>query len=95
MAKKLINPKKVVVYYKCCECKTTISMSLTDVSAKAFLCNECDNLENFMQMIGIEILESEEVELKRCSNCNAPYSDIIYPICPFCGIKEKRDVKEW
>ncbi len=51
----LIDPVKVVVHYRCCECKVTITIPLKELPAGPFVCDECDFMENFMEIVAVGV----------------------------------------
>ncbi len=50
----LIDPDKVVLHYKCCECKATVNKPLKKFM-HAFVCDECNYVENFMELAAVAI----------------------------------------
>lgn len=50
----LIDPIKVIVHYRCCECKVTINVPLEDIRHVS-ICDECDYMENYMEMVAVAI----------------------------------------
>ena len=51
---KLVEPKNVIVHYRCCECKATIDIPLKNVKHIS-ICDECNYMENFMEMVAVGI----------------------------------------
>lgn len=51
----LIKPEKVIVHYKCMACGAKETMPLDNVTTSAFVCDKCNNLENFLEIEGVEI----------------------------------------
>lgn len=51
---KLVEPKNVIVHYRCCECKATIDMPIKKVG-NIFTCDQCSYIENFMEIVAVGI----------------------------------------
>ena len=72
---KLIRPEHITVHYVCCECGAKYQELLSEVTDTTFLCDECDELENYMEITGVYIKEPEtkkNVKLKKiCFKCSA------------------------
>lgn len=52
---KLIPPEKVVVHYRCPQCMDKLIMLVGEISSSAFLCDQCDKSDNFMEITGVSI----------------------------------------
>ncbi len=51
----LVDADRVVLHYRCCECKVTITIPLKELPAGPFVCDECIYIENFMEMVAVGI----------------------------------------
>ena len=54
--KRFIKAKDIVVHFECCECKATFTEILSETFImSSTICDECDNMENFIEVIGVTI----------------------------------------
>jgi ribosomal protein S27E len=51
---KLVDPKNVIVHYRCCECKATVDVPLKNIRHIS-ICEECSYMENFMEIVAVGI----------------------------------------
>lgn len=54
---KFIKVANVTVVRICCECGALVREELAKISAIASICDKCDHMENFLEIIGVEIKE--------------------------------------
>ena len=57
MPKKLIETSRVTVHYKCPCCKSKYQEPLEDITDTMFTCDECNDVENYMIIVGVSIKE--------------------------------------
>jgi len=55
---KIIPAKRVIVYYKCCRCGSIDNESLERGATSVGICDECNKIENFMEIVGITITKN-------------------------------------
>ena len=70
----LIKPNRVTIHFECCECRAKSTTLLSDLVNMTFLCNRCNNMENYMEIIGVSIKEpkiKKDIKLKEvCFKCH-------------------------
>ena len=48
-----IEPENVSLEFTCCECGNKVCIRVDELVALSFLCDECENMENFMEVTGV------------------------------------------
>lgn len=54
MSKTVIQATSAVVVLKCCECGAMDDVPLKDYFGETGLCDECENIENYMLALRVE-----------------------------------------
>lgn len=61
MMKKIIDPSKIIIHFKCCQCGAKLKIPLNKVMHIIFPCDKCNKIENFMKLVGVSIVESDKI----------------------------------
>lgn len=75
---------------KCLECGMT---SHHPMDVKYRWCGKCNKCLDPAMVNEVAKIRNVLNIKKRCNSCNVIYDDVIYPMCPFCGLKAE-GVKE-
>lgn len=104
----ITKANKITVHFECCECGARQTIFLNSLRNTAFLCNKCNKVENYMEVIGVtavgewsnELLVKENKELRKLlwlrHGCEIAslYGDDGELQCGKCMIDFRRDSAE-